>query len=397
MTRPAHVDEAEERRLIERWFVRQGLPHAIDDYRASTDVFTRATPFLSVVFLLEASFAFGDRFTGWAQFGVVVLAIGVLFAVVALVNRLRGRRPFARPRDIGPIELALFVLGPAILPVIFSTERTVGFFGVIVLNILVLGLTYVVVSFGLLPMARSGASHVLREVGGLGRLMLRSLPLLLLFATFLFLNAEMWQVAHEFTPAFYAIAVGILVAIAFVFLALRIPVETTNLSGFDSWAEICERSVRCSAPVSDRPRPHLVDPPRVEPLARIDRVNIGVLMFMRQAVQVILVAGVIGVFYVIFGLFTVRRETLLQWTTIEDEGLGIDPIWEATLFGGELILSWELIAVSGFIAAFSALQFSVSLLTDSTYREEFFADTANEVRDVLAVRALYLHDLRRSE
>ena len=39
----------------ERWFVQRGLPHFIDEYRATTDVWTRAAPFLTLVFLAELS------------------------------------------------------------------------------------------------------------------------------------------------------------------------------------------------------------------------------------------------------------------------------------------------------------------------------------------------------
>ncbi len=382
---------------VESWFVRQGLPHAIHDYSASTDVLTRAAPFLSMVFLLEATASFGDRFTGWSQFGVFLLAVGLLLGAVAVLNTIRGRRRFALPEDIGILEIALFIIGPAILPVLFSGDRTSGFLMLIAFNIVLLGLTYFVVSFGMIPMLRSGAVHMVKEVSGVGRLMMRSLPLLLLFATFLFLNAEMWQVAHDFTGPFYAIAVGIVAVTALVFLALRIPAETSSLSGFANWKEICEVAGRCDAPIDVERERELAEPPAIEPLTAVDRLNIGVLLFMRQAVQVVLVAAVIGVFYVIFGLFTVRQETIETWTALTPATFAESVVWEATIFGSQVALTWELLAVSGFIAAFSALQFAVSLITDSTYRDEFFADAADDVRNVLAVRALYLADIEQRQ
>ncbi len=381
---------------VEAWFVRQGLPHAIDDYSASTDVLTRAAPFLSFVFLFEATASFGDRFKGWAQFGVFLLAVALLLGAVAVLNSIRGRKRFALPQDIGVLEVLLFILGPALLPVLFSGDRTSGFLLLVVMNIVILAVTYFVVSFGMIPMLRSGIVHMVREVGGLGRLMMRSLPLLLLFATFLFLNAEMWQVAHDFTGPFYAIAVGIVAVTSLVFLALRIPAETSSLAGFLSWQEICAVAGRCDAPIDvDRSRA-LPDPPEIRELAAVDRLNIGVLLFMRQAVQVVLVAFVIGVFYVVFGLFTVRQETIINWTALTAETFDESVVYESKLFGSQVALTWELLAVSGFIAAFSALQFAVSLITDTTYREEFFADAADDVRNVLAVRALYLADIEQA-
>ncbi len=379
---------------VERWFIAQGLPHAIHDYSATTDVWTRAAPFLSIVFLLEATASFGDRFTGWTQAGVFLAALALLFGAVAALNTFRGRSRFARPDDVGFLEIALFVFGPPLLPLVFSRDGS-GFLLLVLVNIAILAVTYVTVSFGMLPMLRTAAGHIVREVSDLGRLMLRSLPLLLLFATFLFLNAEMWQVAHDFTPAFYAIAVGFVALLSLAFLAFRIPSEMSTLAGFTSWDEVCEVAYACDAPIEQRERPWLNDPPQPNPLERVDRVNIGMLLFARQAVQVILVALVIGAFYVAFGLFTVRKETIVTWTAATDATFSDRAIVETTLFGSELVLTWELLAVSGFIAAFSALQFAVSLITDTTYRDEFFADAANEIRGVLAVRALYLDDIER--
>ncbi|MEE9414194.1 MAG: hypothetical protein V3V01_02845 [Acidimicrobiales bacterium] len=380
---------------VEHWFVKQGLPHAIHNYSASTDVLTRAAPLLSLVFLLEATASFGDRFKGWAQFAVLLGAIAILLAAVGLLNRFRGRSIFALPDDIGALEVGLFLFGPALLPLLFGTHRASGFVLLSLLNLGILTATYVVVSFGLVPMFRTGAAQIAREVGGLGRLMLRSLPLLLLFATFLFLNAEMWQVAHEFSRGYYAISVGLLGSIAFAFLAFRIPSETASLSGFDSWDEITERAYASGAPVAELDRPWLADPPATDPLRRVDRINIGALLFVRQAAQVLLVAMVIGVFYVVFGLFTVREETIVQWTGLTTQTFDQSVIYGTNFLGSSLALTWELLAVSGFIAAFSALQFAVSLVTDSSYRDEFFAEAADEVRDVLAVRALYRSDIYR--
>jgi hypothetical protein len=120
-------------------------------------------------------------------------------------------------------------------------------------------------------------------------------------------------------------------------------------------------------------------------LGRSTQRNVGLLVVISQAVQVVLVALVIGLFYVGFGLLAVRRETVAQWTV--DGG---EVIASFDVFGSEVVLTWEHLAVSGFIAAFSALQFAVSLITDATYREEFHDDVTGEIRQVLAVRSLYL-------
>mgnify|MGYP001819202889 CR=1 FL=1 len=85
-----------------------------------------------------------------------------------------------------------------------------------------------------------------------------------------------------------------------------------------------------------------------------------------------------------FGLFTVDEVTILQWTTLTDETF--DPLMNIECLGNSMVLTRSLLIVSAFIAAFSGLQFAVSLVTDETYRNEFTSEVRLELRQVLAVR-----------
>ena len=62
--------------------------------------------------------------------------------------------------------------------------------------------------------------------------------------------------------------------------------------------------------------------------------------------------------------------------------------WE--LFGREIELTRALIHVAGFLGALSGFYFTVYVITDATYREEFFTEILAEVRQSLAVRNVYL-------
>ena len=94
-----------ERDRCERWFVRRGLPHLIDDYTATDDIFTRMAPFLAGVVFLEFFLAFGDRWTGWSQAVAFLGGIAALVGGVVLVNRIRGRRSFQLPDDLSLIHI----------------------------------------------------------------------------------------------------------------------------------------------------------------------------------------------------------------------------------------------------------------------------------------------------
>lgn len=370
-------------RATERWFVRRGLPHAIPDYSAREDVWTRAWPFLLFVLLIELFGSFGDRFGGWAQLGVFVAGAGVLLGAFVLVNLVRGRRAFRLPDDIGVFELAAFLIAPAALPLWFTDRGWAGAALLVGANVLLLVVAYLVTSYGLLPALRVGVFQAVRRLRTVTQLVARSLPLLLLITTFVFLNAEMWQVAHDFPPAYFAICVGFMVLLALSFLALRVPKEVIELARFESWQACCDLARRTDAPIVDR-MPVLAGTPPEPDMNRVELVNVGVLLTISQAVQTLLVGLIAGAFYVGFGLLAVRRETVLQWTTATE----LDALVEFGFLGDGVVLTWEHLAVAGFVAAFSVLQFAVASVTDATYRDEFYDDVAGDVRNVLAVRAI---------
>jgi hypothetical protein len=212
----------------------------------------------------------------------------------------------------------------------------------------------------------------------------RSLPLLLLFTAFVFLNAEMWQVAHDFVPAYYLIVVGGIVVMAVTFLAIRAPTEVESLARFEEWGPIDHLCRTSDAPiVAFDDRPERPGPAR---LSRDERINLGLFLLAAQLVQLFLIALVIAVFYVAFGVLTVREDTILQWTTSDR----IETILSGNFVGAEWVLTWEHLAVAGFITAFSLLQLAVASVTDASYRDELGDDVRDDAREILAVRATYV-------
>lgn len=367
----------------EWWFVRHGLPYAIPDYSAREDVWTRAWPFLVVVLFVELFSTFGERFAGWTQALVFLAGFGVLAGSFVLVNLLRGRRWSRLPDDIGELELLAFLVVGPVLTLAFTDRGWLGALVVLALNAVLLAITYVVTAYGLVPALRVGFLQAVRQLRTVVQLVARGLPLLLLITAFIFLNAEMWQVAQDFPPVFFAISVGLLVAMAMAFLALRVPREVDELARFTSWDQVRSLVQETDAPIASHlPELHGAPPP--PDIGRLEAVNVGILLTISQAVQTLLVGTIAGLFYVVFGMLAVRRETILQWTTVDQ----LDLIVAFELFGDEVVLTWEHLAVAGFVAAFSVLQFAVASITDSTYRDEFYDDIADDVRHVLAVRAV---------
>jgi len=161
------------------------------------------------------------------------------------------------------------------------------------------------------------------------------------------------------TARLTAILVGLLVLVGTIFLAARLPVEARKL----------EKEADASAP----------------PLDRKERLNVGLVMFVSQALQVFLVVLAVGVFFTALGCLIVDAESMSDWI----DGPG-DVIGELALGDANLYLTWELVRVAGAIAAFTGLYFTISMLTDDVYRREFLEELTSEMRESFCERAEYL-------
>jgi hypothetical protein len=373
------VTGVEDQQAAERWFVRRGVPHFIYRYTATRGVFTRTLGPLLAVFLLELGGALNFAFSWWQNLLAFGAAMGAALAVWMVVNRIRGRRPLAPPDTIGPVELAIFVLLPPLLPEVFGRQgiQAIALIGG---NLGLLVVIYGVTSYGVLPILRWAFLQTLRQLTDLANLLVKSLPLMLLFSMFLFLSADIWQIVADISTVALAGTIGLLVLVGSAFVLLRVPRELAALARFGSWDEVHRHAAGTPlaglAPPADQPEPG------DQTLRVRERVNLGLMLFLGQAVQVLLVTVAIGAFYLAFGLLALPWETLKGWL-----GHAPEQLTPWSVAGNHL--SREMLVGALLVAAVSGLQFTVAALTDATYREEFYAEVTRDLRTALAVRTLY--------
>jgi hypothetical protein len=368
----------------ERWFVKRGLPHFIAGYNASQDIWTRAVPALTVLFVLELLLASKAGWAWWLDLIAIASAFVLALTAWAVANRVRGRRLFVRPDDLGPYEVAVFVVVPAIVPVIFGRQFRQGV-AIAVANVLLVACIYAVTSYGIVPMTRWGIGQLLRQVESVFSLFFRALPLLILVLALLLFTTEVWQTAAELDTLKMTLAVGFFMLIGTAFAVVRIPRQIGELSEFESWERTKERA-RSSpiGPVVDG----LDEPTGTPPLTRRQWNNVGLVVLVSEAVQVVLVTVFVFVFFVVFGMITLTQGVMYSWV-----GRRLEVIWKFKVSGDTFVLTEELVKVAIFLAAFSGLYFMVVLLTDATYRKEFLDEVVSDVRDAFAVRAAYLRYL----
>ncbi|MBA2336420.1 MAG: hypothetical protein H0V96_01445 [Acidimicrobiia bacterium] len=374
----------ETRHRVELWFVHRGVPQFITDYSATEDIWTRTLPFLTVVFLFNMLAAFNSDWPLLANALAVAGGLVLLVAVWGAVNRLRGRPFLARPHRLGAVELSVFVLAAPVIDLVFGATAGTAL-RVIAQNLLFVGVAFAVTTYGLIPLTRwaavQSAQGLIRVVG----LFARALPLLLLFVLFLFVSADTWQMLAGLSNGYLAAAVALLIVLGGVFIFTQIPREVRQVESLPTGSELV--ALCAGTPVEDlataansgRPPP---------PLSRRERVNLALVMLFNHGFQVVLVSGLVGAFFVAFGMIAMRPETIELWI-----GAPAAVVGRVTLLDHSLIVSEQLIRVAVFLAAFSGLYFTVTAMMDPTYRSDFFDGFVGDVRQALAVRAIYRNTL----
>ena len=344
------------------------------------DSWTRALPLLVIGYVLMGINALD--LANWSiqrNFLVAAVVVVVLIAAWVLSNRLRGVPSFARPTDIDAPELAVFLLAPAAVILVF--DQVEDAIESLLFGLFLLALTYAWASYGVGPLSRWGWRRGRGQLAGLGSLVARALPLLLLFNTFLFINAEVWEIAGTLHGLPYPFVLATFVLLGVTFAFTRVPNIVRSLNTFSSWEIVSEHLVDTPAANITLPTGDLES----DRLRIRQRVNIGLVVLFGQALQITLVAIALTGFFVLFGFFAISESAALNWTRLDD----VHVLADATISGRALVLSEPLLRVSFFLGAFSGMYFTVVLTTDDTYRNEFTDDIAPQIREALAVRSAY--------
>jgi hypothetical protein len=329
----------------ESQFRRAGLPFFIEDYSATRDVFPRTAPFLTIVFLGEMLGAIKLDWSLLANIGAALGGLVILLVTWAVANTARGRRVWALPRTVGRVELAVFVLVPALLPLIFGGQWESALVTAAV-NLGLLALVYLVGGYGAV------AIRLVGELGASAVRLARVLPLILGGAVLLFLTTELWQVFADMPLRNLFLIAGFFAAIGTGFLAARLPNEVSRLE-------------------SGGP-----------PLSRGQRLNVGLVLFFSQAIQVLTVALGVAAFFVVLGALAVGPHVQQEWI-----GTSGNLIVDVPVLGR---ITEELLRVAGGLAALSGLSYAVQMQTDDTYRRLFLDEVVGGMQESFNARADYI-------
>lgn len=393
------VEVDEPRRQAERWFRQRGLPLVVRRRLRSSALLPRATPAIVFFLLVEPLVQalayviekvrelFGPGGAESVGFTIVVLALTAGALVVPplggwLVSKLMRR--FDRP---GRVAIALVVLALAVVvliveqrlelhekPMWVSALVTAG--GILALLLL----TYL----GAGSILAWAARRALGQLGAVGTLASKALPLLMIVILLSFFTEEIWRLVdtQNLDRARLWSVVGFFAALGVLFLSRVVLDEMRDL----------DRQRRADS--AEQLRTRLADTPFAtlvaddhdaakHPLTRGERSNVLLVFFFAQAVQVVFFAFMVFVFFVVFGALAIDDPLLEAWA-------GRSELEPGVLFGLELPVSNQLVQMSIFLSAFSGLYFAGAAATDPAYRNTFFDPLVAEIRVSLAAREAYL-------
>nr|WP_216653513.1 hypothetical protein [Nocardioides sp. zg-DK7169] len=247
-------------------------------------------------------------------------------------------------------------------------------------------LLYALTALRAAPIVRWALGRTFGSLRTLLPMMSRALPLLLLFVTFLFINAEVWQVAADLPTGTLWLTALLFVLLATGFLLVRLPEEVDKVDD-EVDAEFLRRTT-AGTPVAEAARALLADEggqPGLASYAEVrgfERWNLVLVLVVIQAVQVAVLSVGVFVFFLAFGGLVMDLDVQSSWTAIPPHDIHSLPALSQ--------LSMPLVQVSVFLASFSALYLTVSTVTDETYRVQFFGSVMRELERAVGVRAVYL-------
>jgi hypothetical protein len=300
-------------------------------------------------------------------------------------ERRAAVRAALRPRRIVPLVVGTALGAAAVGVALTLWADEVTFLPPVLWTMFgVVATWYALTALEAAPIVTWALNRTFRSLWSLLPMMTRALPLLLLFVTFLFVNAEAWEVASHLDTGDLWLIVLLFGTLAGAFLLVRLPEEVDRTDDHVD-ADLLLKATAGTPLEADARR--LVADPDADPtayaeVAGYERWNLVLVLVIIQATQVLLLALGVFLFFMVFGAVVMEPAIVGGWTGRGEGGV-------QSLYGFPT-LSWQLVQVSIFLAAFSSLYLTVSTVTDETYRQQFFGSVLHEMERAVGVRAVYL-------
>jgi hypothetical protein len=371
---------------VQEWFLHRGLPLVLTRRVRSRDLIKRSAPMVSgvgaltAVTMLLAELTAGDPDYGYAlRLGVIGVVLLIAPFVLHLLHRTGTRLGELGRRSAALLVITIFVVVMPITVSGFSRAAAAEAPIFVVITLVAIWLTYL--GFG--SIAGWAFRFAWVQLGALGTLMSRALPLLMLTVVVYF-TGELWQLAARMTRQRLWEVIGFLAAVALLFVVATIRDEVRALRD-DRAGPSDPRELLAGTPLADQVG-H--DPIRT-PLSRAEQFNVVAVMVVSQAIQVVFFTAGLFAFFLALGIIAIPDDVAVLWSSEETCAVGQPPC-AGTWFGVHIPIPQTVVHTSLFVAVLSGLYFTVSTSVDPLYRQRFFEPLIADVAVSLAGRDAYL-------
>jgi hypothetical protein len=371
---------------IHDWFLGRGLPLVLTRRVRSRDLIVRSAPVVSgvgavtAVTMLLAEVTADDPDYGYAvRLGSIAAALVAAPFALNLLHHSGTRLGEAGRRTAALLVMAIFVV---VMPVTVdgwsaATAAEAPIF--VLITLVTIWLTYI--GFGSIALWAFRFASV--QLGALGTLMSRALPLLMLTVV-VFFTGELWQLSARMTRQRLWQVIGFLALIALLFMVATIRDEVRALRE-DRAEQSDPGELLAGTPLAGCIE-H--DPVRT-PLSRGEQLNVVAVMVVSQAIQVVFFTAGLFAFFLALGVIAIPYDVAVLWSAEETCSVGQPPC-AGTWFGIHIPVPQTIVHTSLFVAVLSGLYFTVSTSVDPLYRQRFFDPLIADVAVSLAGRDAYL-------
>ncbi len=376
---------------IHEWFLHRGLPLVLTRRVRSRALISRSAPVvaglgaLTALTMLLADWTGDDPDYGYiVRLAVIAAILAAAPFVLDVLHRRDTTASEAGRRTAALAVMAIFVL---LMPVIasgWSASALAEAPAFLAVSLLAIWLTYL--GFGSILLWAFRFAWV--QLGALGTLMSRALPLLMLTVVVYF-TGELWQLAARMSRERLWQTIGFFSVVAVVFMIATIRDEVSALRE-DRSGPSDPAALLAGTPLAVKAGAH----PAKTPLSLAELVNVVAVMVVAQAIQVVLFTAGLFAFFLALGIIAIPDDVTVLWSSEQACAVGQPPC-AGTWFGIHIPIPQTVVHTSLFVAVLSGLYFTVSTSVDPLYRQRFFEPLIADVAVSLAGRDAYL-ELERS-
>lgn len=368
-----------QRRAADAWFLDRGLPAVLRPGALVRRLWPRSAPALAAFAVFMANSALVVAITGkhtidiegeptrteWFVLTLLVFVLPIGCTVGWWVSRIST----LRARTLAATVAASVAIAGGVLG---------GPSARLFVDLVFEGIVFAAI----LALTACGAGSILgwalkmtmSNLAAAGALVIRALPVLLL--TFLvFFNSPVWLMAATVSRTRLWLALLFLLVIAAAFVV--------SITG-----ERVKPIMAAADPVADRsaaltgtPFETMPDPAEVRPLRRSERLNVMFVVAASQVSQILIIAALTALLFLILGLILLSPELLAAWTR---NGRS-----DGTVLGMTIPVPDSLIQITFFLGALTFMYMSARTASDTEYRTRFFDPLIDDVRLTLAARNRY--------